>query len=91
MFIFSPLDQFEVTNLIGINAPILGNLNVSLTNLGLYTVIILTIILSLHYFSNNNSALIPSSYSIAFESSFASLNSMVRNQIGANNEIYLPA
>jgi len=90
MFIFSPLDQFEVTNLIGINAPILGNLNLSLTNIGLYTIVILTIIIGLHYLSNNNTALIPSSYSIAFESSFASLNSMVRNQIGPNNEVYLP-
>ena len=34
-FINSPLEQFEVTNLIGINAPILGYLNITLSNLGL--------------------------------------------------------
>jgi F-type H+-transporting ATPase subunit a len=44
----SPLDQFEVTNLISINAPILGYLNLSLTNLGLYSLIVLTLILSFH-------------------------------------------
>ena len=33
----SPLEQFEVTSLIGLNAPIFGYLNTSLTNLGLYT------------------------------------------------------
>ncbi len=90
MFIYSPLDQFEVTNLLGLQAPILGDYNFSLTNLGLYTIVVFIIIVGLHYLGNNNVALIPSSYSIALESSFASLNTMVRNQIGQNNEIYLP-
>jgi len=58
--IISPLDQFEVVNLIGINAPILGYINLSLTNLGLYSLLILSVIVSLHYFSNNNNKIIPS-------------------------------
>ena len=45
--IASPLDQFEVTNLIGINAPILGYLNLSLTNLGLYSLIVLSLLINL--------------------------------------------
>ncbi len=57
---FSPLDQFEVTNLIGVNAPILGYLNLSLTNLGLYSLIILSVILSLHFITNNNNKILPS-------------------------------
>ena len=28
----SPLEQFEVTSLLGLNAPVLGYLNLSLTN-----------------------------------------------------------
>lgn len=36
----SPLEQFEVSNLVGINAPIIG-LNFSLTNLGFYVILIL--------------------------------------------------
>lgn len=32
--IMSPLSQFEVTSLIGLNAPILNYLNLSLTNFG---------------------------------------------------------
>jgi hypothetical protein len=35
----SPLDQFEIRDLLSLNAPILGNLNISLTNIGLYLVI----------------------------------------------------
>jgi F-type H+-transporting ATPase subunit a len=58
--IISPLDQFEVVNLIGINAPILGYINLSLTNLGVYSLLILSVIVSLHYFSNNNNKIIPS-------------------------------
>jgi F-type H+-transporting ATPase subunit a len=88
--ISSPLDQFEVTNLIGLNAPILGYLNLSLTNLGLYSLIVLAVILSLHIVTTNNNRIIPSKWSIALESFFTSINSMVRDQIGSANEIYLP-
>ena len=49
MFISSPLEQFEVVNLISINAPIFGYLNLSLTNLGLYSVLVLSLIVLLHY------------------------------------------
>ncbi len=87
---YSPLDQFEVTNLIGLNAPILGYINLSLTNLGLYSLIVLSVILSLHVVTNNNNKIIPSKWSIGLESFFTSINAMVREQIGSANEIYLP-
>nr|YP_009710575.1 ATP synthase F0 subunit a [Amanita pseudoporphyria]QFZ98524.1 ATP synthase F0 subunit a [Amanita pseudoporphyria] len=88
--VLSPLSQFEVTNLIGLNAPILGHLNITLTNLALYTCFILLIVIGLHLYGNNESNLIPNKWSISFESSFASLSSMVREQIGSHNEVYLP-
>jgi F-type H+-transporting ATPase subunit a len=87
---FSPLDQFETFSLFSFSAPILGNFNISLTNLGLYTLIIFTIIVGLHSISNNNFALVPSSYSIALESLFATISSIVKNQIGENKEVYIP-
>ena len=90
LFILSPLSQFEVTSLIGLNAPILGHLNLTLTNLGLYSLFTLFVVVGLHYFGNNDSNLIPSKWSISLESSYASLSSMVREQIGAQSEIYLP-
>jgi F-type H+-transporting ATPase subunit a len=89
-FISSPLEQFEVTNLIGINAPILGFFNLTLTNLALYSIVILFLTLGLHFVSSNNRKLVPSKWSIALESSFASVNTMVRDQIGTANEVYLP-
>ena len=59
-FILSPLSQFEVNSLIGFNAPVLGFFNLSLTNLGLYTLFTLFLILGLHIYGNNDSKLIPS-------------------------------
>jgi hypothetical protein len=35
-YITSPLDQFEIRNLLNLDAPLLGNLHISLTNTGLY-------------------------------------------------------
>jgi F-type H+-transporting ATPase subunit a len=90
IFILSPLSQFEVTSLVGINVPLFGSLNITLTNLALYACFILLIVVGLHFYGNNESNLIPNNWSISFESSFASLNSMVREQIGSHNEVYLP-
>jgi F-type H+-transporting ATPase subunit a len=90
LFILSPLGQFEVTNLIGINAPILGNLHLNLTNLSLYSIFVILTILGLHIYANNDNKILPNNWSISFESSHQSLNSMVREQIGSNMEIYFP-
>ena len=51
--ISSPLDQFEVRNLLSINAPILGNVQVSLTNIGLYLTMGAFIALTVSLLSNN--------------------------------------
>jgi len=88
--ICSPLEQFEVTSFIGLNAPILGQFNLSLTNLGLYSMIVVFLVLGLHIVANNNHKLIPSKWSIALESAYASIHGMVRDNIGSTNEIYLP-
>jgi hypothetical protein len=64
LLINSPLEQFEVTSLLGINAPIFGYLNITLTNLALYSILALFIILSLHYVGNNDNKLLSSRWSI---------------------------
>lgn len=90
IFILSPLNQFEISSLIGLNAPILGHFNFTITNLALYTCFILFIVLGFHLYGNNDSKLIPNKWSISLESIYASLNTMVREQIGTLNEIFLP-
>jgi F-type H+-transporting ATPase subunit a len=49
----SPLDQFEIRNLLSIDAPILGNLHLSITNIGLYLTIGAFIVLILNVLATN--------------------------------------
>ena len=87
----SPLEQFEVTNILSIQFPIFGYLTLTLTNLALYSIIVLTVTLGLHILANNESKLIPSKWSISLESLYTTVSSIVKDQIGAHNERYLPA
>ena len=87
----SPLEQFEVTNIFSLQFPIFGYFTLTITNLALYSLIVLIVSLGLHYLGNNESKLIPSKWSIAFESLYTTLSTIVRDQIGSQNERYLPA
>jgi len=51
--ITSPLDQFEIRNLLSLDAPILANLHVSLTNIGLYLTIAAFLVLTLNLLATN--------------------------------------
>ena len=88
LYINSPLEQFEVISLLSLDAPIFGYIGLTLTNLALYSFLIFILIVGLHFMGNNETKLLPSKWSIILESLFASINSMVREQIG--REIYLP-
>jgi len=59
--ITSPLDQFEIRNLISLDAPILGNLHISLTNIGLYLIIGVIITLIFNILATNYNKIIPNS------------------------------
>jgi len=51
--ITSPLDQFEIRNLLSLDAPILGHLSLSLTNIGLYLTIGGYLLFVLNHMSTN--------------------------------------
>jgi len=57
----SPLDQFEIRNLVNIDAAILGNLQLSLTNIALYLTIATVIILTLNVLATNYNKVISNS------------------------------
>jgi F-type H+-transporting ATPase subunit a len=89
--ITSPLDQFEVRNLLSLNAPVLGNLSLSLTNIGLYLMIggYLTFLISV--ISTNNNKIVPNAWSISQESVFATVHSIVTGQINEKGgQLYFP-
>lgn len=56
--ILSPLTQFEIRDLLSIDAPLLGNLHISITNIGFYLTIGAFIILALGLLSTNYNKLI---------------------------------
>lgn len=49
----SPLDQFEIRILLSVDAPILANLHISLTNIGLYLTIAAFLVLTLNLLATN--------------------------------------
>jgi len=79
LFNNSPLEQFEVTNIFSLQFPILGYLTLTMTNLALYSIIVLTLTLGLHLIGNNDSKLIPSKWSLVLESLYATLSGIVKD------------
>nr|YP_010632623.1 ATP synthase subunit 6 [Lepraria normandinoides]WBP63412.1 ATP synthase subunit 6 [Lepraria normandinoides] len=87
----SPLDQFEIRNFLSLDAPVLANLHLSLTNIGLYLTIAACIILVLNLSATNYNKVIANNWSISQESIYATIHSIVINQINANKgQVYFP-
>jgi len=85
----SPLTQFEITDLFHLN--ILNNINISLTNIGLYLTIGSLIILILSISATNNNKLVSNNWSIGKESLYATIHSIVINQIDSKKgQLYFP-
>lgn len=79
--IFSPLDQFEIRNLLSIDLPVLGNLQFSLTNIGLYLIIGTIFIILLGLLSTNYNKLVGDNWSISQEALNATILNTVVGQI----------
>ena len=89
--IYSPLDQFEVRNLISIDAPILFDVHLSLTNIGLYLTIAAFIVINLSLLASNNNKVVSNSWSLGMETVYATIHSIVINQINSTKgQIYFP-
>ena len=88
-YVLSPLDQFEVRDLLSAN--LLGNVNLSLTNIGLYLTISIVIILTYSLLASNNNKIIPNNWSISQESIYATVHGIVVSQINpTKGQIYFP-
>ena len=85
----SPLDQFTIRDLISLD--ILGTINISLTNIGLYLTISSLIILALYLISNNYNKVVSNNWSASQESIYATVYSIVTSQINEKNgQKYFP-
>lgn len=56
---YSPLDQFEIRDLISVKINLLNNIQISLTNMGIFLIISLAIIMIMHLLSTNFNYLTP--------------------------------
>jgi len=89
--ILSPLDQFEIRNLISVNLGIINNIHISLTNIGFYLIISTIIILGINIMAINYNKLISNTWSINQESLYATIHNIVINQINpSKGQIYFP-
>jgi F-type H+-transporting ATPase subunit a len=89
--ITSPLDQFEIRDLLSLDAPILANLHLSITNIGFYLTIGMTIVLVLNLLSTNYNKIVSNNWSISQESIYTTIHSIVINQINSTKgQIYFP-
>jgi F-type H+-transporting ATPase subunit a len=86
----SPLDQFEVRDLISLDTPILFNAHFSITNIGLYITLAGSIALLLNVLATSNK-LVFNGWSLTAETVYATIHSIVINQINSNKgQIYFP-
>ena len=89
--ISSPLDQFEIRDLVSLDVPVLAGLHISLTNIGLYLLIGAFTALSLIIIANNKNKVVSNNWSIGQETIYATVHSIVVNQINSKKgQIYFP-
>ena len=87
----SPLDQFIIRNLFSFKADLLANIQISLTNIGLYLILVTFIIFVMYTVATNYNLSIPNSWSISQESIYSTIYSIVVNQINANKgQMFFP-
>jgi F-type H+-transporting ATPase subunit a len=79
--ILSPLDQFEIRDLLSIEVPVLNNLHLSITNIGFFLIVGFIFILTLNLLPTNFNRLVGNKWSISQESLYATIHGIVINQI----------
>lgn len=89
--IYSPLDQFEIRKYISIDAPILLNTSISLTNIGFYILISGFVIVTFNLLATNKDSIMWNKWSLSQETIYATVHSITINQINdKNGQIYFP-
>ena len=87
----SPLDQFEIRNVLSLDVPILANFHLCLTNIRLYLTISAFIALILNFLARKSKKVICNRLSISQESIYATIHSIVINQINEiKGQMYFP-
>ena len=85
--LFSPLEQFDVIPLLGIN---IFSLNLSFTNVSLYMVFSVGTFLTLVYLATSNATIIPKRWQLLVEMTYEVLLSLVTENVGEKGKKYFP-
>lgn len=91
----NPLEQFMINDIFTISFPILSGNKLSLTNIGLYLIISILIIMIISGIiikntKDNAGSIIGNKGILIKESLYDTVNKIVKDQIGIENQIYLP-
>ena len=87
--ILSPLEQFVLKDLLSLDA--LGNLHISITNIGFYLTVAAFFVFMINILSTNYNILVSNNWSISQESLYDTIHSIVTNQINPKGgQIYFP-
>lgn len=88
----NPLEQFEIFNLLGLQAPVLGFVELAVTNLGLFLVIQFALVISGLVVSVNPARVARvNSWLVTFESLYGFLVNLLVTQLGYPGLKFLPA
>lgn len=86
----SPVEQFEVSPLLYLTGPFVGEMVFALTNAVVYAVIVTALVLGLHFLGDNGHRLVPSYWSTTVETLYASVFSFSNDQLSAKHLAYFP-
>lgn len=87
----SPLDQFEIRDLISLDFSFLNDLHLSLTNIGFYLTLAITILAVISLLASNYQKIVSHNWSVSLESLYQTIHSIVTNQINSGKgQVYFP-
>ena len=87
----SPLAQFEIKDLISLESDLLGSLHIAITSIGFYLILGGIFLYILSILGTNYNGLISNRWSIGQESLYATIHSIVINQINdKRGQLYFP-
>nr|QUG09716.1 ATP synthase F0 subunit 6 [Peltigera rufescens] len=90
-YILNPLDQFSIRSYISLDAPVLAYTYISVTNIAIYLTIATIIALTVNILATNYNKVVSNGWSISQESVYATVHSIVINQINAKKgQLYFP-
>lgn len=91
LLIASPLDQFEIRSFLSLEAPLLANLHIFLSNIAFYLTIAAFISYLVNLLARNYNIIVANAWSISQESVYATVHSIVINQINSKKgQVYFP-